>query len=325
MNRVLVTGASGFIGKSLIPALLDLGIETVALVRSASRLPDSIVKSVEVVEGDIRDPTAMRTAVRGVDGIFHLAAATGAFSLKHYRSVNVEGVKSLADAVLALPNPPKLVHVSSLAAAGPSSEEGVTEQDACRPVSYYGRTKLEAENYLRGISPQIPITILRPPCVFGPGDRNLLLFFQSVKRGLNFCAISMKNRYSFLEVHDLIDGMLAAMRRGKPIRTFRRSYERRHLLSGQSPAGDVPQAGGVVGTVLRESVGAKRGSAVRSVLDGGRRVGSLGTHDGPAPVFEFRQNPGSPGRFLGLPGGTSGPGTRGRIERDSRTTTSSDL
>ncbi len=219
MNRVLVTGASGFIGKSLVPALLDLGIETVALVRRASRLPDSIVKSVEVVEGDIRDPVAMKSAVRGVDGIFHLAAAAGAFSLKYYRSVNVGGVKTLADAVLDLPNPPKLVHVSSLAAAGPSSEGGVTEQDVCRPVSYYGRTKLEAEDYLREISPQMPITILRPPCVFGPGDRNLLLFFQSIKRGLNVCAISVRPRYSFLEVHDLIDGMLAAMKRGKPIKT----------------------------------------------------------------------------------------------------------
>ncbi len=196
-------------GQALIRALLRRGDEVVCLDHFVSHSPAAWQStSVRLVQADVRDRRAAADALPGVDCVYHLAAAVATRSLAESRSINVEGTRNMAEAAAALAHPPTFVFVSSLAAAGPHESEAV-ESGACFPVSHYGRTKLEAEQALGHMADRLPITIVRPPCVFGPGDRNLLSLYQTVRRGWNLVA-SRQARFSFLHVEDLVSGLLLA-------------------------------------------------------------------------------------------------------------------
>jgi nucleoside-diphosphate-sugar epimerase len=189
-------------------------------MRNPSQWNHPLHPALHLVQGDIRDPSTVQSALDSVDGVFHLAAATTASSLAKSRAINVLGMKTLVEAIRSRPNPPKLVFVSSLAVAGAKASQAVTEDMECRPVSNYGRTKLEAEQVLRSVAHELPATIVRPPCVFGPFDRNLLILFRSVRKGWNICAGSAGYRFSFLYVKDLVLALLAAFERGQLVRSL---------------------------------------------------------------------------------------------------------
>jgi nucleoside-diphosphate-sugar epimerase len=151
--------------------------------------------------------------MRGADWVFHLAAATAPRTMAESRAVNVEGTRTLATVAAGQAHPPVLVYVSSLAAAGPSSTM-LSEISPCRPVSYYGRAKREAEQVLAGFAERLSVTIVRPPCVFGRGDRNLLRLFKLISRGWELHA-RPSYQYSFLHVDDLAAGLIAAATMGQ--------------------------------------------------------------------------------------------------------------
>jgi nucleoside-diphosphate-sugar epimerase len=216
MVCVLVTGARGFIGRRLVRTLIAREFEVVCLDRTPPRHDTLEGLPVRRVTGDIRRLETLRGVCQGVDCVFHLAAATSPRSLASARAINVDGTRNLAQLALQQNTPPVLIFVSSLAVAGPYPEP-VTETSPCHPVSAYGRTKLEAEAALNDYARQAAITIVRPPCVFGPADRNLLSLFRAVRRGWNLCAAS-DYRYSFLHVDDLVAGLMAARERGLRLR-----------------------------------------------------------------------------------------------------------
>lgn len=209
MAKSLVTGGCGFVGQTLIRALLDRGDDVVCLDHFFSHSPEIFKHTnVQLVKADIREREPVAGAMKGVDCVYHLAASVAPRSLAESRSINVEGTRNMAEVSADLPNPPVFVFISSLAAAGPNEEASV-ESGSCSPVSHYGRTKLEAEDVLRNMAARLPVTILRPPGVFGSGDRNLLSLYKTVRRGWNLVA-SLHARYSFLHVDDLITGLMAA-------------------------------------------------------------------------------------------------------------------
>ncbi len=216
MARVLVTGARGFIGRRLVRTLVARGFAVVCLDRTPPQHDALEGLPVRRVTGDIGNIESLRDALAGVDCVYHLAAATSPQSLAASRAINVEGTRNLIQLANRQSTSPVFVYVSSLAAAGPHPE-AVTETSACHPVSAYGRAKLEAEYVLSEFAAQVPITIVRPPCVFGPGDRNLLSLYRTVQRGWNFFARG-DFRYSFLHVDDLIAGLLAAWQQGLRLR-----------------------------------------------------------------------------------------------------------
>ena len=207
----LVTGASGFIGSHLTEALLSKGCRVRALVRTTSNLKWLKGLNLELAYGSFEDQSTLTDAVKDVDYIFHIAAAKSGPRQKLLRD-NVEAAINLTAAAKYAPGLKRFVFSSSQAAAGPSGclEEPRCESDQCYPLSDYGRSKLEAERQLMKLAEQIPLTIVRPPTVYGPRDTDVFLYFQWINRGLALLP-GFKKRYAhMIFVLDLAEGMIAA-------------------------------------------------------------------------------------------------------------------
>jgi nucleoside-diphosphate-sugar epimerase len=217
MARALVTGATGFIGRHVVRRLLERGDQVRCLVR---RQPQNGLASsgVEIVLGDVTRPESLRPVVRGVDLVFHVAGATQVHTSRTYARVNSEGTRHLAEACARLLTPPKLVYVSSLAAAGPSLPDSPRrEGQSPAPVSAYGRSKLAAEGHLQKLASVVPITVVRPPVVYGPGDPHSFPIFSSVRKGFNVVPRLVDPNMSFIYVEDLVNALVLAGERGRTL------------------------------------------------------------------------------------------------------------
>ena len=219
-ETILVTGSTGVIGLRVLDYLANKG----NIIRVFLR-PESVVgtlpEGVEVVRGSFSDLEALACAVRGVDRIVHLAGLTKAVDEAGYNAGNVTPVENLLDAISEHNKTLKrFLFVSSLTAAGPASEGlcGVRESDFPNPVSAYGRSKLRAETLCMERSTDIPITIVRPPAVYGPGDRDVLQVFQMLAKGVLVTAGSAaKQRFSMIYIDDLVSGIMMAARADKSV------------------------------------------------------------------------------------------------------------
>ena len=213
--RWLVTGATGFIGTALAERLVEQGDEVRALVRDPSRASELRRMGVELVRGDVSRPESLERAVPDVDVVVHLAGLVKAVTREELFAVNAEGTRALAEAV-ARSGRPKFVLVSSLAAAGPSRPDRPrTEADSPAPVSLYGQSKLAAEEVLRGMAADLHSSVVRPPIVYGPRDKEFLpSLFQLAKAGLVLKSGFGDKRYSIIHVEDLVGLIVAVAARG---------------------------------------------------------------------------------------------------------------
>jgi nucleoside-diphosphate-sugar epimerase len=216
MARVLVTGATGFIGSKLTARLVERGDEVTCLVRATSKTGPLEALGVRLAQGDVRSPRRVRAAVAGADVVYHLAGLVTAFRQSDLHAVNTEGFRNVAAACAARITPPTLVSISSLAAAGPApADRPRVESDPARPVSHYGRAKRAAELIAADYSSRVPITIVRPPIVFGEGDVAMRDVFRSIFRfGVHLALGVAPNRYSLIHVRDLVDAMILCGERG---------------------------------------------------------------------------------------------------------------
>lgn len=177
--RVLVTGASGFLGSHVAAQLARDGHSVRALLRPTS--DRAYLRGLEIEEaiGDVRQPESLPAALEGVDAVVHTAGLVKARSEREFDSVNVAGTANLLTALNG-ERSPRFVHVSSMAAHGPS-EDGHPRHSraAAAPVSAYGRSKLRGETIVRAWAGEgRPAVIIRPPAIYGPRDRELLPFFR---------------------------------------------------------------------------------------------------------------------------------------------------
>ena len=213
--KALVTGATGFVGSTLCEELNKRGVEVRAMLRKTSSRENLVNATFSEVEGDLRSPEKLRKAVEGVDVIFHVAGVVAALDREEFFNSNERGTVNLLDAVDAYnPGLKRFVYVSSLAAAGPSTPERPNvESDACHPVSDYGASKLAGEIAVLARKDRLPVTIVRPPAVYGPRDKGVLTFFQFIAKGLLPVLGTVKpdpHRYSFVHVEDLVQGIAGA-------------------------------------------------------------------------------------------------------------------
>jgi nucleoside-diphosphate-sugar epimerase len=203
-TKALITGASGFIGRRVRDALLDRGVDVVAIRRAGS--PDS--KRGRSVVADYADQAALRDLVRREqpDYVIHVAGATKGVSYDDFRRANVMPTENLGRALAdAHPGVKRFVHVSSLTSYGPSSKTAHHREDAPRrPIEFYGMSKLEAEQAVEALGDRVPWTILRPGGVYGPGDVDYFELFKSVERGMNVFFGNRDRLFSAVYVDDFV-------------------------------------------------------------------------------------------------------------------------
>lgn len=206
--KALITGATGFIGSHLAGALIREGFDVTCLVRNPANLRFLEDISVRIIKGDCTDRESLTDAVKGVDYVFHLAGLTKASSDEDFFNANVKGTENIVNAVIENNSDIKrFVYLSSLAAAGPSCDGKPLKEDCnLMPVSVYGKTKLEGEKIVLAHKKDMPVTIVRPPAVYGPRDKDLLIFFKMVKSGI--IPYWGKCYYSFIYIEDLINGII---------------------------------------------------------------------------------------------------------------------
>lgn len=200
----LVTGAAGFIGSHLVEALLARGEPVRALVRPSSSR--RFLPPAEILSGDLATGAGVSEALAGITTIFHVAGVTKALSRDDYHRGNVLATRNLAQA--AAGKPIRFVHVSSLAAIGPSTGRPLTEDAAPHPLTAYGKSKLESERAVLACKPDA--VILRPPVVYGPRDTGVLQVLKPLSRGWAVEISGGDRWFSAIYVKDLVDGLLAA-------------------------------------------------------------------------------------------------------------------
>jgi nucleoside-diphosphate-sugar epimerase len=216
MATVLVTGASGFIGGHLVEALVARGDRVRCLVRPTSNLELLRTLDVELVHGDLAQNCDLHAAVRGTDVVYHLAAMSRALRSSQMMRVNAEGTYQLAQACAAQDNPPVLILISSLAAAGTARQGKLrVETDRAEPISNYGRAKRAGERAALALASRVPTTVLRPGIVFGERGRDMLPMFRAIARlEVHVVPRFSATPLSLIHVSDLVQIAMLAAERG---------------------------------------------------------------------------------------------------------------
>jgi len=193
MHRTLaLTGSTGFIGAAVLRNLTRAGWTVRALHRKAARRPppDAGGGAIDWVHGCLEDSESLSRLVQGVDAVVHCAGAIRGATAAAFRPVNVEGVGRLVKAARDIQPPPRFLLISSLAAREPR-------------LSHYAASKRDGENALRSTAAGMMWTVLRPPAVYGPGDRETLPLVRCMRRGLSPVFGRKDARFSLLFVEDL--------------------------------------------------------------------------------------------------------------------------
>ena len=223
-KKILITGASGFIGSTITEMALQLGYETWAGIRSGSSLQYLRDEQLHLINLHYDDPAILteqlRKAVhqkRPFDAVIHVAGLTKAPHKEEFDRVNHRYTRHLAEALRAAEAlSGTFVLLSSLSVMGPGDETGYTPFNAesvPHPNTAYGRSKLQAEQYLMN-QQLFPWLIIRPTGVYGPRDRDYLILMKAAKKGLSEGAGLRKQLLTFIHSHDLAMVVFSLLEKG---------------------------------------------------------------------------------------------------------------
>lgn len=211
--KALVTGANGFLGSHLVDRLLDRGDEVRVLIRKSSNLRWLMDKELQFHYGDVvGDLKGIGEGLQGIDVLFHVAGVIKALDSRTYYNVNARGTENVLETCLKVnPKIKRVVVVTSLAAHGPGKEmEPAREENECHPLTDYGRSKRDAELIALKYAHRLPVTIVRPPAIYGPRDDQILEFFRMVRWGLAFLPGFGRRVLNLCHVDDVVSGLLLA-------------------------------------------------------------------------------------------------------------------
>ncbi|MGB2698673.1 MAG: NAD(P)-dependent oxidoreductase [Candidatus Zixiibacteriota bacterium] len=217
--KTLVTGSNGFVGSHLVEDLLSRGYKVSCLVRKTSNLRWIEGLKVRFVYGELKDKESLKNAVQGQDFVFHLGGLTKAQNSNDYYKANHEGTKNLVEATLeSNPGIKRFIYVSSQAAVGPGKDTTPLNEDSpCNPITDYGKSKLLGEKAVLFYRDKLPITIIRPPGIYGPRDTEIFTFFKLIKNHIKPLFGFRENYLSLVYVKDLVEGICLASESKKAI------------------------------------------------------------------------------------------------------------
>ncbi|MCB8935272.1 MAG: NAD-dependent epimerase/dehydratase family protein [Anaerolineae bacterium] len=281
---IAITGATGFLGGALAKRLLAEGHTIRALSRTTGH--DDFPSGVEWITGDLADPASLSALVTGADRIIHAAGILGEFGIREedYRQINAEGTRQVLAATTAalvdgrLGPEARVLHVGSAGILGPirGRADGFRFDETMpfAPSNAYERSKALAESYAREFAlAGLPVVIVRPEFVYGPGDRHVLGLFRAIERGMFFYVGSGNNHCHPTYIDDAVEGMVAGLQTGRVGQAYQiagpRSVSFRELaetiaaaLGVPPPRVRVPRAAAWLGAGVLEVAGRATGRSV---------------------------------------------------------------
>lgn len=221
MQKILITGASGFIGSFIVEEALRRGFETWAAVRKSSSRKYLTDSRIQFIELDLNNRERLEEQLHGhdFDYVVHAAGVTKSLHSGDFFRVNTEGTQNLAEALMHQCHGMKrFVYLSSLSVMGPVRERQpyteITIADTPQPNTAYGRSKIEAERRLDGIN-GLSFIVLRPTGVYGPREHDYFMMAQSISRHIDFCVGYKPQDLTFIYVEDVVQAVFLALSHGK--------------------------------------------------------------------------------------------------------------
>ena len=212
---VLVTGGTGFTGVHLVKALCNTGATVRVIARASSNRSELEDLPIEWFTGDVFDEQTIERAIQDATYIFHVAAAyrEAKISDEVYWNVHVKSTQLLAKHALKLNKLKRFIHTSTIGVHGHIEEPPADENYRFAPGDEYQNTKVEAEEWIKKFAKetQLPLTVVRPAGIYGPGDRRLLKVFKMAKLPIvPILGMNTKNLYHLIHVEDLVAFMVHA-------------------------------------------------------------------------------------------------------------------
>lgn len=227
--KILITGASGFIGSFIVEEALRQGFDTWAAVRGSSSRQFLTDSRINFIELDLQSEEKLGQQLRdcSFDYVVHAAGVTKCLDKRDFKRINTQGTQNLVKALRANGMPLKrFVYISSLSIMGAIREQQpyteISPKDTPQPNTEYGRSKLEAEQWLHGLnntlkdagSEPFPFVILRPTGVYGPRERDYFMMAKSIKSHTDFAVGYSRQDITFIYVSDVVQAVMQACRQG---------------------------------------------------------------------------------------------------------------